>query len=189
MSFSISVGVTRRLVQTRTLARFAGRHSASARHRKGVRDGNCRWLALGVDAARGSSVSELSDFVHFSAYRAVLNKSSGDPSPVRRSAESIRLGRVERSAAAEPAGIAACHEWRGGRGPALDLGRERPANGEAEAERRAAAARQFIQNGAVRVDVNVNVSGAHATSTATATASGVATASPPRVQTNMPSAR
>jgi hypothetical protein len=63
----------------------------------------------------------------------------------------------------------------------LDLGRERPANGEAEAERRAAAARQFIQNGAVRVDVNVNVSGAHATSTATATASGVATASPPRV--------
>jgi hypothetical protein len=60
-------GVTRRLVQNRTLARFAGRHGASARHRKGVRDGNCRWLALGVDAARGSSVSELSDFVHFSA--------------------------------------------------------------------------------------------------------------------------
>jgi transposase-like protein len=59
--------VTGRFVQNRTLARFAGRHSTSARQRKGDWDGNCRWLALGVDAARGSSASELPDFVHFSA--------------------------------------------------------------------------------------------------------------------------
>jgi hypothetical protein len=46
---------------------------------KGVWGGNCHWLALGVDAARGSSASELTDFVHLSSWRAVLNKSSGDP--------------------------------------------------------------------------------------------------------------
>jgi hypothetical protein len=60
-------GFIRRFAQNRTLARFAGHHSASARHSKGVWGGNCRWLALGVDAARGSSASELPDFVHFSA--------------------------------------------------------------------------------------------------------------------------
>ena len=61
------LGVTRRFVQNRTLARFAGCHSASARHRDGVWGRNCRWPALGVDAVRGASASELPDFVHFSA--------------------------------------------------------------------------------------------------------------------------
>jgi hypothetical protein len=63
----VEFGVTRGFVQNRTVARFAGRHSASARHRKGGWGGNCRWLALCVDAARGSSASGLPDFVHFLA--------------------------------------------------------------------------------------------------------------------------